>query len=123
MGTTVSSFLILLCDINILFRSSEHRGETTTLTVERDGLYDVSVHKILLEEELKPETIFECLLTIPDTTYSVKEETMYFPNKGKKKVIDIIFFSGVLSSFFFFNLKLKPLLFFFYTTKRIGFFL
>ena len=56
--------------------------ETTTLMVERDGLYDVSVHKMLSESELKPETVFECLLTIPGTSYAIREETMYFPGKG-----------------------------------------
>ncbi len=50
--------------------------------VERDGLYDVSVHKMLSESELKPETVFECLLTIPGTSYAAREETMYFPGKG-----------------------------------------
>lgn len=33
--------------------------------VEREGLYDVSVHKMLSESDLKPETVFECMLTIP----------------------------------------------------------
>nr|XP_040569180.1 uncharacterized protein LOC121118656 [Lepeophtheirus salmonis] len=60
---------------------ANQRGETTTLTVERDGLFDISVHKILLEEKLKPETVFGCILSIPDTSYTVKEETMYFPGK------------------------------------------
>ena len=52
--------------------------------VERDGLYDVSVHKMLSESELKPETVFECLLTIPGTAYAAREETMYFPGKGEQ---------------------------------------
>ena len=56
--------------------------------VERDGLYDVSVHKMLSESELKPETVFECLLTIPGTAYAAREETMYFPGKGEKKLKD-----------------------------------
>ena len=64
------------------FSSPTERGETTTLTIEREGLFDVSVHRILSEEHLKPETVFGCLVTIPGTSYSVKEETMYFPGKG-----------------------------------------
>ena len=56
---------------------------TTTLTVERDGLYDVTVHKLLKEEDLSPETVFKCVLAIPETSYSIKEETMYFPGKGR----------------------------------------
>ena len=55
------------------------------MTIEREGLFDVSVHRILSEEHLKPETVFGCLVTIPGTSYSVKEETMYFPGKGKAK--------------------------------------
>ena len=34
-------------------------------------------------EQLQPETVFQCLLRIPGTQYSVREETMYFPGKGK----------------------------------------
>ena len=56
---------------------------TTTLTIEREGLYDVSVHKLLREDDLNPETVFQCEIAIPGTTYSVKEETMYFPGKGR----------------------------------------
>ena len=59
------------------------RGETTTLTVERDGLFDVAVNKMLSVDRLKPQTVFQCLLTIPGTQYSVKEETMYFPGRGE----------------------------------------
>ena len=58
------------------------RGETTTLTVERNGLFDIAVNKILRMDDLVPQTVFQCLLSIPDTHYSVKEETMYFPGKG-----------------------------------------
>lgn len=51
--------------------------------MESEGRFDVSVHKILSEDLLKPETVFGCLVTIPGTSYSVKEETMYFPGQGK----------------------------------------
>ena len=63
------------------FRYHE-RGETTTLTVEKEGLFDVSVNKMLDVEQLQPETVFQCLLRIPGTQFSVREETMYFPGKG-----------------------------------------
>jgi len=53
------------------------RSETTTMTLERNGLFDVSVHKILMESDLQPETIFECLLTIPGTSFSAKADSMY----------------------------------------------
>ena len=67
--------------MSISFRFDE-RGETTTLTVEREGVFDVAVNKILPEVRLKPETVFKCLLTIPGTDFSIKEETLYFPGKG-----------------------------------------
>ena len=67
--------------MSIFFRFDE-RGETTTLTVEREGVFDVAVNKILPEVRLKPETVFKCLLTIPGTDFSIKEETLYFPGKG-----------------------------------------
>merc|ERR1719458_1557632 len=62
--------------------SGDQRGQTTTVSKKREnGLYDVSVFKTLSEEELRPETVFGCVLTIPGTDYSIKEETMYFPGK------------------------------------------
>lgn len=59
----------------------DQRGETTTLTIERDGLFDISVTKILKEALLQPETIFQCFLEISGTKFSRREETMYFPGK------------------------------------------
>ena len=65
-----------------IFRDKQ-RGQTTTVSKKRDnGLYDVSLFKTLSEEDLRPETVFGCVLTIPGTDYSIKEETMYFPGKG-----------------------------------------
>jgi hypothetical protein len=63
-------------------RRFDERGETTTLTVERDGLFDVAVNKVLPEARLKPETVFKCAVSIPGTDFSIKEETLYFPGKG-----------------------------------------
>ena len=60
------------------------RSETTTMTLERNGLFDVSVHKILMESDLQPETIFECLLTIPGTSFSAKADSMYLKGQGKE---------------------------------------
>jgi len=63
-------------------RLDKQRGQTTTVSKKRDnGLYDVSLFKTLSEEDLRPETVFGCVLTIPGTDYSIKEETMYFPGK------------------------------------------
>ena len=52
------------------------------MTLERNGRFDVSVHKILLETDLKPETIFDCLLTIPNTSFTLKANSLYI--KGQK---------------------------------------
>ena len=65
------------------FYRRDQRGETTTLTIERDGLFDISVTKILKEALLQPETIFQCFLEISGTKFSRREETMYFPGKGR----------------------------------------
>ena len=54
------------------------------MTIERDGLFDISVTKILKEGLLEPETIFQCLLAIPGTQFQRREETMYFPGKGEQ---------------------------------------
>lgn len=54
------------------------------MTLERNGLFDVSVHKILMESDLQPETIFECLLTIPGTSFSAKADSMYLKGQGKE---------------------------------------
>ena len=71
------------CLFFAIFLRRDQRGETTTLTIEREGLFDISVTKILKEALLQPEAIFQCLLTIPETTFIRREETMYFPGKGK----------------------------------------
>ena len=76
----VAFFAIFLL---VFFSRRDQRGETTTLTIERDGLFDISVTKILTENLLEPETIFQCFLTIPGTNFDRREETMYFPGKGK----------------------------------------
>ena len=81
--------------------------------MERDGLFDVTVHKTIDENDLKPETVFACDVAIPGTKYSVRRETMYFPGKGGLlfiviiviylKVLKICLFSilsGVHTSFF-----------------------
>ena len=57
------------------------------MTIERDGLFDISVTKILKEVLLEPETIFQCLLTIPGSHFQRREETMYFPGKGKLRSV------------------------------------
>ena len=77
------SHIVAHCNIILtFFYRRDQRGETTTLTIERDGLFDISVTKILKEALLQPETIFQCFLEISGTKFSRREETMYFPGKG-----------------------------------------
>ena len=78
------SHIVAHCNIILtFFYRRDQRGETTTLTIERDGLFDISVTKILKEALLQPETIFQCFLEISGTKFSRREETMYFPGKGR----------------------------------------
>ena len=73
------------CEAKCLKNGSEPEKVTgiRRRTVEKEGLFDVSVNKLLSVEQLQPETVFQCFLTIPGTQYSVREETMYFPDRGK----------------------------------------
>ena len=75
--------LTLRIYLNKFLSSSSERGVTTTLTMERRGLFDVSVYKILEEDALRRETVFGCEVSIPGTSYRIREETMYFPGKGE----------------------------------------
>ena len=81
--TVLSAVDYLLFNYSFDIFRDKQRGQTTTVSKKRDnGLYDVSLFKTLSEEDLRPETVFGCVLTIPGTDYSIKEETMYFPGKG-----------------------------------------
>ena len=85
----------------LFFYRRDQRGETTTLTIERDGLFDISVTKILKEALLQPETIFQCFLEISGTKFSRREETMYFPGKGTYMFLKFFIFQG----FWYFSMK------------------
>jgi len=57
-------------------------GDEVTKTTVRRGLdYDVTVHRLIPPTDLPPETIFSCAMEIPNTRFSLREETMYFPGK------------------------------------------
>jgi len=73
-------------DLRLSWGNRFDRGETTTMTLERDGLFDVSVHKILVEADLQPETIFQCLLAIPGTSFSAKADSMYLKGQVSYQV-------------------------------------
>ena len=47
--------------------------------------YEVIIHKVLEHEELPAETVFGCELSIPGTTYVVREEAIYH-HRGRREV-------------------------------------
>ena len=47
--------------------------------------YEVVIHKVLEHEELPAETVFGCELSIPGTTYVVREEAIYH-HRGRREV-------------------------------------
>ena len=47
--------------------------------------YEVVIHKVLEHEELPAETVFGCELSIPGTTYAVREEAIYH-HRGRREV-------------------------------------
>lgn len=61
------------------------------------GYFNISVELEAYDIEFDSETMFECVLTIPDTDYKLQEKIVYFP--GKYKVItNNIFNSGTVES-------------------------
>ena len=51
-------------------------GDTSTTTVRRGMMYDVSVHS-QLAPSLSQQTVFSCFMMIPGTEYSRVKKTMY----------------------------------------------
>jgi len=49
-----------------------------------NGAFDIVVHRLIDHEELPSETIFGCVLTIPGTSYRVREESIYRHRSGSK---------------------------------------
>lgn len=43
------------------------------------GYFNISIDLEVFDYELDPETLFECVLTIPGTEYELHEEILYFP--------------------------------------------
>ncbi|XP_042866613.1 uncharacterized protein LOC122249566 isoform X2 [Penaeus japonicus] len=71
-------------DITISRSSSTSRNliedakvDTKFLAEQRS--YNVSIELEVLDYELESETMFECVLSIPETNYEVREEILYFP--------------------------------------------
>ena len=46
--------------------------------------YDIVVHRLVDHSDLPPETVFGCVLSIPGTTYEIKEEAIYRHHSERK---------------------------------------
>ena len=46
--------------------------------------FDIVVHRLVDHSDLPSETIFGCVLTIPGTSYEVREESIYRHRGGRK---------------------------------------
>ena len=47
--------------------------------VNRRGLYDVTLYRVVHDRSLRQETIFECVLSIPATQYQIARRLIYYP--------------------------------------------
>jgi len=45
--------------------------------------YDIVVHRLVDHSDLPPETVFGCVLTIPGTSYEIREESIYRHHSGR----------------------------------------
>ena len=45
----------------------------------RRGLYEVTLSRIVHDRSLRQETIFECVLFIPNTPYRITRRLIYYP--------------------------------------------
>lgn len=54
--------------------------DSKTVKDVRDGLFDVKILSKLPQDALKSETIINCQLSLPNTNYSRKRETVYYGN-------------------------------------------
>ena len=53
-----------------------------TVDAQAGGLFDVTLHRVVLDETLPQETVFKCVLSIPDTQYQISRKGIYFPGKS-----------------------------------------
>lgn len=59
--------------------------------VNRRGLYDVTLYRVVHDRSLRQETIFECVLSIPATQYQIARRLIYYPGH-----LLFIFFTFIL---------------------------
>ncbi len=89
------------------FRSSQLDDSEASLTEaeQSHGAYDIVVHRLIDHADLPSETIFGCVLTIPGTSYRVREESIYRHRGGSKsRHISLYFFYKCPNPF---SVKLK----------------
>ena len=88
--------------------------------VNRRGLYDVTLYRVVHDRSLRQETIFECVLSIPSTQYQITRRLIYYPGSSFNLIFTLIIlfldpffsFSKILFFILFYNLKkiiLSPL--------------
>ena len=68
--------LSLSCYSEPRYQDSPALGDTSTTTVRRGIMYDVSV-RTTLSSSLSQQTVFSCYMMIPGTQYSLVKKTMY----------------------------------------------
>lgn len=45
----------------------------------RRGLFEVTLSRVVHDRSLRQETIFECVLSIPNTPYRITRRLIYYP--------------------------------------------
>lgn len=68
--------------LSTFFRFVRPRSEMEGLPAEvvnRRGLYDVTLYRVVHDRSLRQETIFECVLSIPATQYQIARRLIYYP--------------------------------------------
>ena len=68
--------LSLSCYSEPRYEDTPALGDTSTTTVRRGIMYDVSV-RTTLSSALSQQTVFSCFMMIPGTQYSLVKKTMY----------------------------------------------
>ena len=68
--------LSLSCYSEPRYEDSPALGDTSTTTVRRGMMYDVSV-RTTTSSSLSQQTVFSCYMMIPGTQYSLVKKTMY----------------------------------------------
>ena len=71
-------------DLYIDFSQLDDSEASLTEAEQEKGAFDIVVHRLIDHADLPSETIFGCVLTIPGTSYRVREESIYRHRGGSK---------------------------------------